>query len=64
MFVVEIVEGFQVPVMPFVELEGNAGAVPFKQIGLIGAKVGVTLELTITSIVVVLEQLLLSGLKV
>jgi hypothetical protein len=42
-FVVEIVEGFQVPVMPFVELEGKAGAVPFKQIGFIGVNEGVML---------------------
>ena len=42
-FVVEIVEGFQVPAIPFVELGGKAGAVPFKQIGFIGVNEGVML---------------------
>ena len=42
-FVVEIVEGFQVPAIPFVELDGKAGAVPFKQMGFIGVNEGVML---------------------
>ena len=41
--VVEIVEGFQVPAIPFIEFGGKVGAVPFKQIGFIGVNEGVML---------------------
>ena len=40
---VAIRAGFQVPAIPFVELGGKAGAVPFKQIGFIGVNEGVML---------------------
>ena len=40
---VETMVGFQVPVIPFVELGGKVGAVPFKQTGFIGVNEGVML---------------------
>ena len=44
-------EGFHVPEMPLVEVVGNVGAVVPAQIGLMVAKVGVMVELTVTVIV-------------
>ena len=61
---VEIVAGFQVPIIPFVELKGNEGADPFKQIGFIGVNEGVILWLIATVIVVVVAHVLLIGVKV
>ena len=46
------VAGFQVPVIPLVDVNGNTGAVAPEQIGAIAAKVGVMLGVTVTSIVV------------
>ena len=42
------VAGDQVPVTPFVEVAGSVGAAEPEQIGPTAAKVGVTLELTVT----------------
>jgi hypothetical protein len=47
------VAGLQFPVIPLVEVEGNKGAVDPVQIGFTTANVGVMLELTVTSNVVV-----------
>ena len=44
--------GLQVPAIPSVEAAGNAGAVAFWQSGPMAAKVGVTLEPTVTLSVV------------
>ena len=41
-------EGDQVPVMPFVDVNGNTGAAEPSQIGAITAKVGVTLDVIVT----------------
>ena len=46
-----IVAGFHVPVMPLVEVEGNAGAVPFWHSGPIEPKAGVILVVIVISIV-------------
>jgi hypothetical protein len=43
--------GFQVPVMPFVEVVGSIGAVDPVQIGFTAAKVGVIFGLTVITIV-------------
>ena len=42
--------------MPFVDVNGNTGATDPSQIGAIAAKVGVTLGVTVTSIVVVVAH--------
>jgi hypothetical protein len=47
------VEGLQVPVIPFVDVIGSIGAGAPVQMGFTAAKVGVMLELTVTSNVVV-----------
>ena len=47
------VAGDQVPVIPLVDVNGNAGAISPEQIAAIAAKVGVAFEVTVTSIVVV-----------
>ena len=47
------VAGDQVPVIPLVDVNGNVGAISPEQIAAIAAKVGVTFEVTVTSIVVV-----------
>ena len=56
--------GVQVPVMPFVDVNGNTGATDPSQIGAIAAKVGVTLGVTVTSIVVVVAHWPASGVNV
>ena len=43
------VAGFQVPVIPLVEVNGNTGAAAPVQIGAMAAKVGVTVLLTVIS---------------
>ena len=45
--------GDQVPLMPFVDVNGNAGAVEPSHIAAIGLKVGVTFGVTVISKVVV-----------
>jgi hypothetical protein len=47
------IEGFHVPVMPLADVVGSIGATDPEQIGFTAAKVGVILELTVTSNVVV-----------
>ena len=42
------VAGDHVPVMPFVDVNGNTGATAPEQIGATAAKVGVTFGLTVT----------------
>lgn len=48
-------DGFQVPVIPFVDVVGNVGTVPLPHItnDVPKVKVGVTLGVTVTDIVVV-----------
>lgn len=62
--VVEIVDGLHEPLIPFVELVGKFGGVAATQIGVIGVKVGVTIELITTSIVALDEHVLFTGIKV
>jgi hypothetical protein len=47
------VAGLHIPVTPFVDVAGSIGAVDPVQIGFTAAKVGMMLELTVTSNVVV-----------
>ena len=63
---VEIVEGFQVPVMAGVlaELGGRAGAAEFWQRGPIWVNAGVICGTTTISMVVVFAQEAASGVKV
>ena len=56
--------GDQVPVMPLVDVNGSTGAVEPSQIGAIATKVGVTLGVTVTVIVVVLAHWPASGVNV
>jgi hypothetical protein len=51
-----IVAGFQVPVMPFADVAGNAGAGLFWQRGPICVNVGVICDVITTSIVVVVPH--------
>ena len=46
------IAGVHVPVMPFVDVNGNTGATDPEQIGATAAKVGVTFGVTVTSNVV------------
>ena len=50
------VAGDQVPVIPLVDVVGNIGAVAPLHIGATGAKVGVTLGVTVTVSVVVVAH--------
>lgn len=50
------VPGFQVPVIPFVEVDGSTGAIAPLQIGGTAANVGTTFELTVTVSVVVVAH--------
>ena len=50
------VAGFQVPLMPLAEVDGNAGAVLFWHSGPICAKLGVIFELTVIVKVVVVAH--------
>ena len=54
--VLSTVAGDQVPVIPLFEVVGRTGAVDPVQIGFIAVKVGVMLELTVTSKVAVVAQ--------
>jgi hypothetical protein len=58
------VAGLQVPVMPFVDVVGSIGAVDPVQMGFTAAKVGVMLELTVTSKVVVAAHCPAAGVNV
>ena len=56
--------GLQVPVIPLVEVVGNTGEVDPEQKAGIAAKVGVTLGLTMISIVVIVAHCPTAGVKV
>jgi hypothetical protein len=56
--------GDQVPVMPFVDVNGSTGATDPEQIGATAAKVGVTLGVTVTVTVVDVAHWPASGVKV
>ena len=58
------VAGLQVPVIPFVEVVGRVGATDPVQIGFTAAKVGMMLELTVTSNVVVVAHCPTAGVNV
>ncbi len=58
------VAGIHVPVMPFVDVVGSIGEVAPAQIGLTVEKVGVMLELTVTSNVVVAAHCPEAGVNV
>jgi hypothetical protein len=58
------VAGFHIPVIPFVDVVGSAGAMAPVHIGFTAAKVGVILELTITVNVVVAAHCPAEGVKV
>jgi subtilisin family serine protease len=58
------VAGDQVPVMPFVEVVGNVGAIEPEQIGATPAKVGVTAGFTVTVNIVEVAHWPASGVKV
>jgi hypothetical protein len=58
------VAGLHIPVMPFVDVAGSVGAVAPVQIGFTAAKVGVMLELTVTTNVVVVAHCPAAGVKV
>ena len=58
------VAGLQVPIIPFVEVVGSIGATDPVQIGFTAAKVGVILELTVTSNVVVVAHCPAVGVNV
>ena len=59
-----IIEGDQVPVMPFNEVVGKVGASEFRQSGPIGSKVGIFSAMTVMSIVTEVAQVPVSGVKV
>ncbi len=56
--------GDQVPVMPFVDINGSTGATDPEQIGAMAAKVGVTDGVTVISIDVVVAHCPASGVNV
>ena len=56
--------GFQVPVMPLVEVVGNAGAVAFWHSGPIWINVGFICEVTVISIVAAAAHWPAFGVKV
>ena len=56
--------GLQVPVIPLVEVVGNTGAVEPEQNAGIAANTGVTLGVTVISIVVVVAHCPTAGVKV
>ena len=58
------VGGLQVPVIPFIDVAGSVGATDPVQIGFIAAKVGIMLELTVTSNVVVVAHCPTAGVNV
>ena len=59
-----IAAGVQVPVMPFVDVNGSTGATAPEQIGATAAKVGVTLGVIVTVNVAVVAHWPASGVKV
>ena len=59
-----IAAGFQVPVIPLVEVSGNVGATAFWQTEPTGLKVGVMPAFTVTSNVVVVAHCPAAGVKV
>jgi hypothetical protein len=58
------VAGFHIPVIPFVDVVGSTGAVAPIQIGLTAVNVGVMLELTVTSNVVLIAHCPAAGVNV
>ena len=56
--------GDQVPVMPFIDVNGSTGATSPEQIGATATKVGVTLGVIVTVNVVVVAHWPASGVKV
>ena len=58
------IPGFQVPVMPLVEVVGRVGAADPEQIAGMAAKVGVMFGLTVTSNVAVVAHCPTVGVKV
>ena len=58
------IEGFQVPVIPFVEVVGKLGAVVFAQNGAIALNVGNTFGFTTISKLIVVAQTPVVGVKV
>ena len=58
------VAGFQVPVIPLVDVVGSVGGTEPVQIGLTAAKVGMMLELTVTFNVVVVAHCPAAGVNV
>ena len=56
--------GLQVPVIPFVDVPGNAGAVEPEQKAGMAANVGVTWLVMVISMVAVVPHWLASGVKV
>jgi hypothetical protein len=59
-----IVAGLQVPVIPFIDVVGSVGEIDPVQIGFTAAKVGMMLELTVTSNVVVVAHCPTAGVNV
>ena len=59
-----IVDGFQVPVIPLVEVVGRLGAVAPWQIGSIGLKMGFTIGNVFTIIVTILPHCPPDGVNV
>ena len=59
-----IVAGFQVPLIPLAEADGNDGAVPFWQSGPIGVKVGVIWLVITISMVAMAAHCPAAGVKV
>ena len=59
-----IVAGLHVPLIPFVDVGGSAGAADPLHIGAIGLKVGVILELTVTVAIVVVAHCPAAGVNV
>lgn len=59
-----IVDGFQLPIIPFIDLVGNIGSGELRQSGPIGAKIGVTWLVISTSSVVVVPHCPAAGWNV
>jgi hypothetical protein len=58
------VAGLHIPVTPFVDVAGSIGAVDPVQIGFTAAKVGMMLELTVTSNEATVAHCLAAGVNV
>ena len=61
---VDMVDGLQVPVKPFIEVEGNSGGVLFRHSGSNPAKVGLIGSLIVISIISGFEHCPSVGVKV